>query len=178
MACDLTPPWQEAPRDGSHWSLLCRVEHPLEKPQTWGSAFKEGEDGDLFTPEGDDNDSSTRGELPDWVTLFHSMTPLPFNPIPWRLFLTILFSTVGGTFHSPGSQRPLRPTQAFKPSPKTLHPSPQPEWPHWKEAAESSVIGSTCTAGHIPQSELSRADQEKPSVYSSSFLPLAFPWSG
>lgn len=45
----------------------------------------------LFIPEGDDNDSSTLEELPAWITLFHSMTSLPFNPIPWQIFLSISF---------------------------------------------------------------------------------------
>lgn len=179
-ACDLIP-------HGKRWWLLLLVlqsRAPSGKARTaatdmGGSAFKEGEDGDLFIPEGEDNDSSSRGELPAWVTLFHSMTPLPFNSIPWQLFISISSSTVEGTFHSPGSQRPLKTIQTFKPTPKTLHPSfSQPEGTHWKEAAESSVTGGTSTAGHILQSELSQADQEKPSVYSNSFLTLAFPWSG
>lgn len=131
----------------------------------------------LSVPEDDNNDLSMLGDLPARVTLFHSMTPLPFNPIPWQLFLSICFSTIEGTFHSPTSQRPLKTTQAFKPIPKTPHPSsPQPEGLHWQEAAESSLTGGTSTAEHIPQSELVQTDQEKSSVY--SFLPLAFPWSG
>lgn len=50
----------------------------------------------LFIPEGEDNDSSTLGEMPAWVTLFHSMTPLPFNLIP--AFPLHLFLLLKGPF--------------------------------------------------------------------------------
>lgn len=53
--------------------------------------------------------------------------------------LHLFFLQLKGPFFLLG-ENPLKTTQAFKPTLKTLHPSsPQPEGPHWKEAAESSV---------------------------------------